>query len=100
MDTILEPEQDSEGLALAREIASGLGSGRARADRGRDRAARRQLPGALMARGDRPKKLVRVLGRGEGEATPAYVLGGVTLVVGVFVGLVVLAALLVWLFTK
>jgi hypothetical protein len=53
-----------------------------------------------MARGDRPKKLVRVLGRGEGEATPAYVLGGVTLVVGVFVGLVVLAVLLVWLFTK
>ena len=28
VDTILEPEQDSEGLALAREIASGLGSGR------------------------------------------------------------------------
>ena len=44
-----------------------------------------------MARGDRPRKLVRLLGRGE---------NGVTLVVGAFVGLVVLAALLVWLFTK
>ena len=53
-----------------------------------------------MARGDRPKKLVRVLGRGESEATPGYVLGGVTLVVGMFVGLIVLAVLLVWLFTK
>jgi hypothetical protein len=53
-----------------------------------------------MARGDRTKKLVRVLGRGEGEATPAYALGGVTAVVGVFVGIVVLAALLAWLFTK
>lgn len=27
VDTILEPEQDSEALALAREIASGLGTG-------------------------------------------------------------------------
>jgi hypothetical protein len=27
VDTILEPEQDREGLALAREIAVGLGSG-------------------------------------------------------------------------
>jgi hypothetical protein len=53
-----------------------------------------------MARGDRPKKLVHVLGRGESEATPAYALGGVTLVVGVFVALVVLVVLLVWLFTK
>ena len=53
-----------------------------------------------MARGDRPRKLVRLLGRGESEATPAYVLGGVTLVVGAFVALVVLAALLVWVFTK
>ena len=40
-----------------------------------------------------------MLGRGESEATPAFVLGGVTLVVGAFVGLVVVAAL-VWLFTK
>jgi hypothetical protein len=53
-----------------------------------------------MARGDRPKSLVRLLGRGRSEATPAYAIGGVALVVGAFVGLVVLIVLLVWVFTK
>jgi hypothetical protein len=43
-----------------------------------------------------PKRLFRKAARGRDETTPALVLGGVTLVVGVAVALLVAAVLLVY----
>jgi hypothetical protein len=43
-----------------------------------------------------PKRLARKAGRGRDEATPAIVLGGVTVIVGAAVAMLVAIALLVY----
>lgn len=45
-----------------------------------------------------PKRLFRRAARGRDETTPAIVLGGVTLVIGVVVAVLVAAVLLVYFF--
>jgi hypothetical protein len=45
-----------------------------------------------------PKRLLRRAARGRDEATPAIVLGGMTLLIGVVVAVLVTVVLLVYLF--
>jgi hypothetical protein len=45
-----------------------------------------------------PEKLVRKADRGRDEATPAIVLGGVTLMVAIAVGVLLVIALLIYFF--
>ena len=42
------------------------------------------------------RKLMRIGKRGSDETAPAVLLGGVTLVVGIVVGVIIVAAVLVW----
>jgi hypothetical protein len=45
-----------------------------------------------------PEQLIRKAGRGRDESTPAIVLGGVTIVIGVAAAVLVAIALLVYFF--
>ena len=64
------------------------------------RAARGSVRLVEERRGSLLSRWVRIGARGRDETAPAVLLTGVTLVVGAFVALVILAAVLIWVFAK